>query len=182
MYVWTILSELVCCWCLRNNKTFLHFLVFEFAFSNHSSTKIVKTELLRYGQYWACRAVVILINATTLMHKSTLNTNNFGNNHLDKSTRNKIFLKFFGDYNGVCLKNLQRIEQKLENAFWPNFPFFWQFCNFKKLIIGILFHQQMPLIFLRQVISSVGGEIFKNYSKIHLESIKFEKQCIKIGC
>ena len=25
--------------------------------------------------------VVILINATTLMHKSTLNTNNFGNNH-----------------------------------------------------------------------------------------------------
>ena len=25
--------------------------------------------------------VVILINATTLMHKSTLSTNNFGNNH-----------------------------------------------------------------------------------------------------
>ena len=36
---------------------------------------------------------------------------------LDKSTRNKIFLEFSGDYNGVCLKNFQRIEQKLENAF-----------------------------------------------------------------
>ena len=36
---------------------------------------------------------------------------------LDKSTRSKIFLEFSGDYNGVCLKNFQRIEQKLENAF-----------------------------------------------------------------
>ena len=35
---------------------------------------------------------------------------------LDKSTRNKMFLEFSGDYNGVCLKNFQRIEQKLENA------------------------------------------------------------------
>ena len=29
---------------------------------------------------------VILINATTLMHKSTLSTYDYGNNHLDKST------------------------------------------------------------------------------------------------
>ena len=29
---------------------------------------------------------VILINATTLMHKSTLSTNDYGNNHLDEST------------------------------------------------------------------------------------------------
>ena len=36
---------------------------------------------------------------------------------LDKSTRNKIFLEFSGDYNGVCLKNFQQIEQELENAF-----------------------------------------------------------------
>ena len=36
---------------------------------------------------------------------------------LDKSTRNKIFLEFSGDYNGVCLKNFQQIDQKLENAF-----------------------------------------------------------------
>ena len=35
---------------------------------------------------------------------------------LDKSTRNKIFLEFSGDYNGVCLKNFQRIEPKLDNA------------------------------------------------------------------
>ena len=31
---------------------------------------------------------------------------------LDKNTRNKIFLEFFGDYNGVCLEKFQRIEQK----------------------------------------------------------------------
>ena len=36
---------------------------------------------------------------------------------LDKSTRIKIFLEFLGDYNGVCLENFQRLEQKLENAF-----------------------------------------------------------------
>ena len=40
---------------------------------------------------------------------------------LDKSTRNKIFLDFSGDYNGVCLKNLQRIEQKLNYAFLAKF-------------------------------------------------------------
>ena len=39
----------------------------------------------------------------------------------------------------------------------------------------------MPLIFLRQLISSVGGKFSKNFSKIHLES-EFENQCIKIGC
>ena len=40
----------------------------------------------------------------------------------------------------------------------------------------------MPMMFLRQLILSVGGKVFKNYSKIHLESTKFENQCIKIGC
>ena len=40
---------------------------------------------------------------------------------LDKNTRNKIFLEILGDYNGVCLKNFQRIEQKLENAFLAKF-------------------------------------------------------------
>ena len=43
-----------------------------------------------------------------------------------------MFLEFSGDYNGVCLKNFQQIEQKLENAFLAklNFPTFWQFPNF----------------------------------------------------
>ena len=40
----------------------------------------------------------------------------------------------------------------------------------------------MPLMFLRQLVSSVGGKVFKNYFKVHLESTKFENQCIKIGC
>ena len=65
--------------------------------------------------------VVILINATTLMHKSSFSTNNFGNNHFGKSTRNKIFLEFLADCNGVCLKEFRRIEQKLENVFLAKF-------------------------------------------------------------
>ena len=56
-------------------------------------------------------------NATTLMHKSALSTNNFGNNHLGQKYQKQNILEFLGDYNGVCLKNFQRIEQKLENAF-----------------------------------------------------------------
>ena len=35
----------------------------------------------------------------------------------DKSTRNKIFLEYLGDYNGVCLENFHLVEQKLKNAF-----------------------------------------------------------------
>ena len=37
-------------------------------------------------------------------------------------------------------------------------------------------------MFLQLLISSVGGKDLKNYLKTYLESIKFEKQCIKIGC
>ena len=40
----------------------------------------------------------------------------------------------------------------------------------------------MPLMFLRQLISSLGEKVFRNYSKIDLESTKFENQCIKMGC
>ena len=43
---------------------------------------------------------------------------------LDESIRNKMFLEFSGEYNGVCLKNFQRIEQKLENAFLAKFSIF----------------------------------------------------------
>ena len=50
---------------------------------------------------------------------------------LDKSTTNRICLEFSGDYNGVCLKNFQRIEQKLENAFLAKF--FHSFENFVTL-------------------------------------------------
>ena len=55
------------------------------------------------------------------MHKSTLSTNNFGKNQFGKNTRSKLFLEFLGEYNGVRLKNFQRIEQKLENAFLAKF-------------------------------------------------------------
>ena len=50
---------------------------------------------------------------------------------MDKSTRNKIFLEILEDYNGVCLKKIQRIEQKLENAFLTKFPIFFE--NFATL-------------------------------------------------
>ena len=39
--------------------------------------------------------VVILINATTLMHKSTLSTNNFGNNHFGQKYKKENILRFF---------------------------------------------------------------------------------------
>ena len=37
-------------------------------------------------------------------------------------------------------------------------------------------------MFLCQIISSVRIKVFKNYSEIHLEFVKFENQGIKIGC
>ena len=38
-------------------------------------------------------------------------------------------------------------------------------------------------MFLQQLVSSVGGKVFKNYLKTYLESIKFENQCNKKrGC
>ena len=43
---------------------------------------------------------------------------------LDKSIRNKIFLEVLEDYNGVHVRNLQRMDQKLENAFCQTFHFF----------------------------------------------------------
>ena len=64
--------------------------------------------------------VVILINATTLTHWSTLSTNNFGNNYFGQKYQKQNILRI-GDYNGVCLKNFQQIEQKLENAFLAKF-------------------------------------------------------------
>ena len=60
---------------------------------------------------------------------------------LDKSTRSKIFLEILADYNGVCLKNFKRIEQKLENAFLAKFPIFFRISSLKKIIFGILRHR-----------------------------------------
>ena len=40
-------------------------------------------------------AVVILINATTLMHKWILNTNNFGNNHFGQKYQKQNILRIF---------------------------------------------------------------------------------------
>ena len=40
----------------------------------------------------------------------------------------------------------------------------------------------MPVMFLQQLISSVGGKIFKFYSKTYLENFEFENQFNMIGC
>ena len=39
--------------------------------------------------------VVILINATILMHKSTLRKNNFGNNHFGQKYQKQYILRIF---------------------------------------------------------------------------------------
>ena len=51
------------------------------------------------------------------MHKSTLSSNNFGNNHFGQKYQKHYILKKLEDYSGICLKTFQRIEQKLENEF-----------------------------------------------------------------
>ena len=101
---------------------------------------------------------------------------------LDKSTRNKIFLEFSGDYNGYCLKNFQRIEQKLENAFLAEvFIFSEKFITLKNYLWNFISSIDASDV-SATLISSVGGKVLKNYLKTYLESIKFENQCIKIGC
>ena len=70
---------------------------------------------------------MILIIATTLRHKSLYARKTSVIIILDKSSRNKIFQENLKDYSGDCLKNFHRIEQKLETAFSPNFPFFENF-------------------------------------------------------
>ena len=51
---------------------------------------------------------------------------------LDKSSKNKMFLEILDDYNGVCLKIFQRIEEKSENASWDKYSIFSEFRNLKK--------------------------------------------------
>ena len=52
---------------------------------------------------------------------------------MDKSTRNKIFLEFSGDYNGVCLKNFQRRAKTIKSFFGQIFHF-ENFVTLKKLL------------------------------------------------
>ena len=65
---------------------------------------------------------MILIDATTLIHKSTLSMNNFRNNHFGQKYQKEIFFKILEVYRGGCLKNFQRVERKLDR-FLTNFPF-----------------------------------------------------------
>ena len=124
---------------------------------------------------------MILINATTLMHKSTLNTNNFRNNDFGQKYQKQNIRRIFRKLQWCMFEKFpSNIEKSRKCIFVQIFHFFWQFRNFKKLIIGILLHQKMPLIFLQQLISWVKGKVFKNYSKIYLESNKFGNQRIKI--
>ena len=54
--------------------------------------------LLRFslmGYVYSYSTVVILINATTLMHKSTLSTNNFGNNRFGQKYQKQSILRVF---------------------------------------------------------------------------------------
>ena len=51
------------------------------------------------------------------MQKSSLSTNN----HIGQKYQRQNILRIFGDYNGVCLKNFQQIQQKVEKAFLAKF-------------------------------------------------------------
>ena len=113
-------------------KLKMHFWCFVYCLYIHTPRTSVLIEcshwqpsLSRDGQfrqilYLKC-TVVILINSTTLMHKSTLSTNNFGNNHFGQKCQKQNILRIFRRLLWFCLKNFQRIEQKLENTFLANF-------------------------------------------------------------
>ena len=74
---------------------------------------------------WLNNTVLILFIATTLMQKSTLSTNNFGNIHFGlKNQKQNPFRIFIVDYISVCLQIFQQIERKQEKAFWSNVLFF----------------------------------------------------------
>ena len=123
---------------------------------------------------------MILINPTTLMHKSTLSTNNFGNNRFGQKDQKQNILRTFRNYNGICLKNFQRIEQKQEDAFLAKFSILlrisqlWKInnWNFTSSIDASDVYVTADIICRR-----------KNFQKlqIYFESTKFVNQYIKIG-
>ena len=55
----------------------------------------VSTELDHYYKTLDKSTVVILINATTLLHKSILSTNNFGNNLFGQKYEKQNIPRFF---------------------------------------------------------------------------------------
>ena len=67
--------------------------------------------------------VVILINATTLMHKSTLSTNNSGNNHFGQKYQKQ---------------NILRIFRKLQWCLFQKFP--TNRLKTRKSVFGQIFH------------------------------------------
>ena len=85
--------------------------------------------------FWIWSTVMILINATTLMHKSTLSTNNFGNNHFGQKCQKQMILRNVRKLYWCLFEKFQWIEQKLENAFLVKFSIFWELQNFQKIIM-----------------------------------------------
>ena len=61
--------------------------------------KVKESSIEVYGNMQVIKrpyyTVLILTNATTLMHKSTLSTNNFTNNHFGQKYENQIILRIF---------------------------------------------------------------------------------------
>ena len=65
----------------------------------YENIKVIESTIKVYGNMPVIErpycTVVILINATTLMHKSTLNTNNFGNNDFGQKYQKQNNLGIF---------------------------------------------------------------------------------------
>ena len=84
--------------------------------------------------------VMILIDATTLLHKSTLSTNNFENNHFGQKYQKQNILRSFRFY--WCLFDkfpTDRAKTK-KCVFGQIFHFFETFVTLK-IHYGILIHQ-----------------------------------------
>ena len=78
----------------------------------------------RYSELFQLRyTAVILINATTLMHRSTLSTDNFGNNHFRQKYQKQ---------------NILRIFRRLQWCLFEKFP--TNRSKTRKCVFGQIFH------------------------------------------
>ena len=80
-----------------NKKQFCKQDVFQFFYRNFGSSPFPPppADYIPPVEAVAAATSVILINATTLMHKSALSTNNFGNNHFAQKHQKQNILRIF---------------------------------------------------------------------------------------
>ena len=75
--------------------------------------------------------------------------------------------------------NLFEIEQKLKNAFLTKFSILLRISQLQKANNGISLHQEIPLIFVRQLITSVGETFSKIISNFILNLLTLNINVLK---